>query len=877
MKRKSIHGAMLFLSILILSLTGCGGSSSHNDHNGQAQASTQKAIIIGVDGLVYSYVDGVDDASINEPETPNFDRLTLSRAFTGGLLNTNTEQDTSSSPGWTSILTGTWVDQHGISGNNLIPTAVPSLFSRLNTLDSTIKTASYVHWSNINTGQLSEELGLMETHVEGVGDDIVTADVVTELEKASSDLGFVFVQLDDVDHAGHQCGWGSCYEEAVSIADEQLGKILDAIEDREELYNEEWLVIVVADHGHKPTGGHGGQTLEERTSLIGVNRPDLMNTLFSAPASALPLSEDTEQNELMGYPAVTSLAPTVIEYLGYPVSEDEHFAGTSLLNKLGAHKVYTTTEEAEDYTSATVTLHWQVGDDATGVNILRNGETIAEFAADQRTYQDILTAEDYGSDNFTVGYTVVADTGTPVTSYATGSMIPTADTADVAAKADLLVSFDDTPSPFSWVAGSSETAQFAEGPFAGADSIHLSRELGYGTYEKDFNNVTKYAVGFWLKVNAVSSDPNIISNKDWGSGYNKGFTVAVKSSGIKLNIGDGTNRADTSYMSYPANQWIYVAAAIDLENQTMTLYIYDTEKQLTSTTVATGDVSSLASDYPLNIGEGGDGDYNLNKTLDVNMADLIVIEGQEVTAGDIRALAKMDKPLRDDFISEVADNAVISASLNGDLAPLSWQADGNTEASFAQDSPFEDNTISSFTNNRPYGYASYNQDLSGLNQLAFGCWVKINAVSSDPNLISNKDWHAGTNKGFTVAVKSSGIKLNIADGTNRADTEWIPYTAGEWLYLAAFVDLDNATMTFYVVDPVNGISSASTDTGSVSSLASDYPVNIGEGGDGAYNLNTTLSFNMADLIFLARDKGLSAAEVQALSQASKPLSSYGGN
>ena len=200
MKRKITHGAMLFLSVLILSLTGCGGSSSHDDHNDQEQASTKKAIIIGVDGLVYSYVDGVDDASINEPETPNFDRLTLSRAFTGGLLNTNTEQDTSSSPGWTSILTGTWVDQHGISGNNLIPTAVPSLFSRLNSLDSTIKTASYVHWSNINTGQLSEELGLMEAHVEGVGDDIVTADVVAELENASSDLGFVFVQLDDVDH-----------------------------------------------------------------------------------------------------------------------------------------------------------------------------------------------------------------------------------------------------------------------------------------------------------------------------------------------------------------------------------------------------------------------------------------------------------------------------------------------------------------------------------------------------------------------------------------------------------------------------------------------------------------------------------------------------
>ena len=46
--------------------------------------------------------------------------------------------------------------------------------------------------------------------------------------------------------------------------------ILNAVKEREEKYNEEWLVIFANDHGGLGKG-HGEQTLEERTTWLVSN------------------------------------------------------------------------------------------------------------------------------------------------------------------------------------------------------------------------------------------------------------------------------------------------------------------------------------------------------------------------------------------------------------------------------------------------------------------------------------------------------------------------------------------------------------------------------------------------------------------------------
>ena len=570
---------------------------------------------------------------------------------------------------------------------------------------------------------------------------------------------------------------------------------------------------------------------------------------------------------------------TVSHYV-YTIEEDDKFEGTSLLNTsgLGAHKVWAVvTEQSEDYTSATVQVHWQVGEEASTVILLRDGEMVKKFTPNKTGYEQTFDMADMGTGDFNVTYTVVADNGTPVATSVSGNMGQLPEIADVVAESSMVVSFNDELSPFSWVAGTQSEASFEDGPFENVKSLQSERSKGYATFDKDLSTQTKLALGFWFKVNgSVSSDPNIISNKDWDSGRNKGFTVAVKSSGIKLNIGDGSDRADSSWLSYTKDQWIYVAAAIDLEKETMTLYVSDPEQGFQSSTVSTEGVDSIGSDYPLNIGEGGDGEYNVGRTLDFNMADLIVLEGREVSQLDIRALANADKPLNeyvDDIpdVSDVLDKSLMVMSFNGYISPLSWVAGTQSEASF-EDGPFD--SAKALNTERSLGYATYNQSLSGVTNLSFGCWLKINGnVESDPNIISNKDWNHGYYKGFTVAAKSSGIKLNIGDGSNRADSGWLPYTKDQWIYLAVSMDLDNKNMTLYVVDPVNGFQSSSVSTGDVSSLASDYPINIGEGGDGDYNTGCSINFSMADLLVMMGSE-MTSSDVKALANAYKPLGEY---
>jgi arylsulfatase A-like enzyme len=72
----------------------------------------------------------------------------------------------------------------------------------------------------------------------------------------------MFVHLDHVDHAGHHDGHGTqAYYDAVSIADQMIGKIVNAVRALGEL--EHTVILITADHGGIGHG-HGGDTPEER-------------------------------------------------------------------------------------------------------------------------------------------------------------------------------------------------------------------------------------------------------------------------------------------------------------------------------------------------------------------------------------------------------------------------------------------------------------------------------------------------------------------------------------------------------------------------------------------------------------------------------------
>ena len=288
------------MGLLTLSF-GCGDDGT---------SSTKHALVIGV--------DGVRADALREASTPNIDALIAEGAvsydaFAGGELGTSTEQPTFSGPGWSSILTGVWIDKHGVDFNLFVGSRFdeyPHFFRRIREQKADAYLSSFVTWGPINEfivapGDADEEFS-PETLISSEGDAIVTDAVVAHLAVQTPDV--VFVQLDNADFQGHPHGFSPTapeYVEAIETLDTQIGRVLDAVRARPTYAREDWLVVVTTDHGGHETGGfdaHGGQSAEERTIP------------FIASGGATRRGATISPG-----PGHTAVPPTVLRHLGIPI------------------------------------------------------------------------------------------------------------------------------------------------------------------------------------------------------------------------------------------------------------------------------------------------------------------------------------------------------------------------------------------------------------------------------------------------------------------------------------------------------------------------------------------------------------------------------
>lgn len=606
-------------------------------------APAKKVLIIGIDGLMYDYIDDVDTPNMNEPQLTYFPQFTLTKALTGGLMATQSHQVSSSGPAWSSILTGTWIDGHTIASNNNQPAVTATIFEHLYQADNNIDMASFAAWTPINAGHAKHGMSAVKQRVDGNDrpegisvDDFITQKLVSELKDDDSNLDFIFVHLDEIDGAGHSCGWCVAYEDTLKETDARLGQIMEAIDDRQAKFNEDWLVMFVSDHGHVKTGGHGGDSIAERTSVIGTNKPDLMNALFGKSSAVFNLASD-EQNSLMAYPGITAIAPTVLTYFGQSIESSHQFSSPSLIGNVGLTHSYLQISQTQSST-ANVSLHWFNEPSVDTVTIYRDGEKVSEMSASNQYFQDELSANSIGTGNHKIAYTLVGNDGTSLTSWANVNLGEDVAIETVLASATSHASFDNNTVPFEFISASANEASFETGPFNSGKSAHLNRQNGYLSLPVSFADMQQGAIGFWLKINGdVTSDPNVIANKNWNSGGNPGFTIAATNASLKFNVGDGSGRSDAS-LPYTRDSWVFVIASFDFIQGEIALFVNDPNFGFQEAKVAAPDVSTLETEFPLNIAEGGDGQYNLNTHLDFNIADLLFFN-KALASNEARALS----------------------------------------------------------------------------------------------------------------------------------------------------------------------------------------------------------------------------------------------
>ena len=218
----------------------------------------EHAVIIGCDGL---RADSVEKA-----DTPTMHRLMKSGSYT---LKMRAVMPTSSSPNWASMIMGAGPEQHGITSNDwqpnkfeIEPTVTgpggifPTIFSVLRQQRPKSNLAVFHDWDDF--GRLFER-PMVDTIVDCTGAKDTVHKAIAYLKEKKPD--FLFLHLDNNDHAGHGEGYGSPnYLEAVKETDSLINELIEAV--RQAGIADSTILMVVSDHGGIKKG-HGGSTMTE--------------------------------------------------------------------------------------------------------------------------------------------------------------------------------------------------------------------------------------------------------------------------------------------------------------------------------------------------------------------------------------------------------------------------------------------------------------------------------------------------------------------------------------------------------------------------------------------------------------------------------------
>ncbi|MBP9926595.1 MAG: alkaline phosphatase family protein [Cyclobacteriaceae bacterium] len=294
----------------------------------------RKAVIIILDGIPADVVEKVNTPVLDEIASQGG----YTRSYQGGKKGGYSQSPTISAVGYANVITGTWANKHNVWDNNIKQPNYNywNVFRIAKSVNSKIQTAIYSSWTDNRTKLVGEglpsagnfkfdyaydglELDTLKiphtkdrTYMFNI-DELISKEAATHITEQAPDLSWVYLEF--TDDMGHMFGDSPQFTEAIKKADAQVGRIWNAIKEREEKFGEEWMIVITTDHGRDAaTGkGHGGQSERERTTWI-VTNAKALNTHFKNAATV-------------------DIAPSVLSFmkLEMPQSIREEFDGTSFL------------------------------------------------------------------------------------------------------------------------------------------------------------------------------------------------------------------------------------------------------------------------------------------------------------------------------------------------------------------------------------------------------------------------------------------------------------------------------------------------------------------------------------------------------------------
>lgn len=260
-----------------------------------------KILVIGIDGLNLSSAIESSPTIASLSKSAYFAELTM-------------QAPTWSGPSWSTLLTGSTHEQHGVRDNSFIGNTLlyrPDLLSLAYYQDQSTTTFAAAGWPALvdpaghgpviherREQQKAYQHRVVVRDGETYGYTIIDAEIQSAATYAIKNHGpdVSFVYFCGVDEAGHVYGSvGDEYKAAIARIDTYVENLLTAVRSRASV-NEPWLVVITTDHGHLDVGGHGGDSPQERASFViaagfGRSNPDWPQVIEPHELTPLLLEE----------------------------------------------------------------------------------------------------------------------------------------------------------------------------------------------------------------------------------------------------------------------------------------------------------------------------------------------------------------------------------------------------------------------------------------------------------------------------------------------------------------------------------------------------------------------------------------------------------
>lgn len=282
--------------------------------------------------VIFVIVDGIPDDVIDSVATPNLDKIIaeggITKATMGGEKDGYSQTPTISAVGYNSLLTGVWANKHNVWGNGIEEPNYnyATIFRLYKDQHPEGKTAIFSTWLDNRTKLAGD--GLPQTanlkidyHFDGLEidtvkyphdeernyihliDEEVSKEAAKSISENAPDLSWIYLEF--TDDMSHKFGNSPQFVEAVQKADIQIGRVWDAIKEREANFNEDWLIVITTDHGREDSGyGHGGQSDRERSIWIATNAENL-NSHFNEVGQTV------------------DILPSILNFLGMEIPKEQ--------------------------------------------------------------------------------------------------------------------------------------------------------------------------------------------------------------------------------------------------------------------------------------------------------------------------------------------------------------------------------------------------------------------------------------------------------------------------------------------------------------------------------------------------------------------------